>query len=554
MKFQNFLIAKKLLDEDELERAQAFSTQNGCSLYTSLRELSFIDPEPLAQNIAEFHKVPLLSDVMTSLDEAAPLEGLSVAFLREHNVVPIKDAEDGIILAVEAPDDAETINAIRLALKKRIYPVVAPAGVIQAIIDQSSEGLTQNNHTWSDADTGEEFDGDVEHLRDIALETPVVRFVNDLIEDAIRRRATDIHVEPFSEQLIVRMRIDGLLREVSSPPAHMGKAIVSRVKILSGLDIAERRLPQDGRSRVQIGHHRLDLRVATIPTVGGEAVAIRLLDNVRRVLDFSKLGFSQRDEDVLRTNLNSPYGLILVTGPTGSGKTTTLATALTELNQTERKILTVEDPIEYEIEGINQTQTKAEIGLTFGAALRSFLRHDPDVLMVGEIRDGETAGIAVNAALTGHLVLSTLHTNSAVGAIPRLMDMGVDPFLLASTLRCVVAQRLVRVLCPHCKTAADDHTGVLDGPAAHASAKGASYVPRGCDRCSGSGYLDRMVISEVLHIDDNVRAHIKPDIEPWAIEQAARRSGMRSMYDDGLEKCAAGLTTEQEVRRAAVDL
>jgi general secretion pathway protein E len=317
-------------------------------------------------------------------------------------------------------------------------------------------------------------------------------------------------------------------------------------------------MPQDGRARIRVGERRLDLRVATMPTIYGEAVAIRVLDNVRRTLDFAKLGFCRRDEDAIRGQLEAPYGLILATGPTGSGKTTTLATSLALLNQGHRKILTIEDPIEYEIDGVNQTQAKPEIGLTFANALRSFLRHDPDVLMVGEMRDSETASIGIHAALTGHLVLSTLHTNTAAGAIPRLLDMGIDAFLLASALRCVIGQRLVRVLCGHCKTAyeAEPDFALLPGLSMQQLMSGTRRLWRatGCERCFGTGYSDRIVIAEVLEVGEEIRELIHSKARPSDIQAAACRRGMTAMIGDGLTKCLQGITTPEEVRRVALDV
>jgi general secretion pathway protein E len=355
--------------------------------------------------------------------------------------------------------------------------------------------------------------------------------------------------------LNIRLRIDGMLTEARTAPAHMARAIVSRVKILSGLDIAERRLPQDGRARIKIEARTLDLRIATMPTIHGEAVAVRLLENVQRVLELGKLGFTERDETTLRKHLAAPHGLMLVTGPTGSGKTTTLAAALTILNEPHRKILTIEDPIEYQLEGINQTQAKPEIGIGFANALRHFLRHDPDVIMVGEMRDAETAAVSVHAALTGHLVLSTLHTNSAAGAITRLLDMAVDGYLLASCLSCVVGQRLVRVLCRNCRERA---SGPIDFPAellqrAGLAADAPHWRQRGCDRCNGSGFLGRVSIVEVLEINDEIRRLMRPDVVLGQIEAAAARAGMNTMALDGLRKCAAGLTTPEEVRRVTLE-
>jgi general secretion pathway protein E len=374
-----------------------------------------------------------------------------------------------------------------------------------------------------------------------------------LFERAVEYRATDIHIEPFRGALQVRLRVDGLLRPVPPPPADMARAIVSRVKILAGLNIAERRLPQDGRARVRVGNLDLDLRVATMPTAHGEAAILRVLERNQRLLDFSRLGFSPRDRAILERHLDAPHGLVIVTGPTGSGKTTTLASALARLNSPIRKILTIEDPIEYEIAGVNQTQVKPAIGLTFATALRSFLRQDPDVIMVGEMRDGETAKIGIQASLTGHLVLTTLHTNTAAAAVTRLMDMGVESFLLASTIRCIVGQRLVRVLCPDCRgTVTLDHATLSRDPRSAALGLRAGEkvgVPVGCERCSGSGYRGRQGVFEVLEVTDKIRRLIGTAADDAAIEREARAEGMTTMIEDGLAKCRAGLTSLEEILR-----
>ncbi len=556
MSFEEFLVSRSLISEADLDKVDRFRKETGATLYTALRKSSGLQSRALVRAIADYHDVPLVEDEQW-LAQPVPFNNLSHAFLRENKVFPIGEADDGILLAMEDPSDAHAINAVRLALERPILPRVAAAEDIHTAIERSARNRDEPT-VWQEPTRAEATGDDLEHLRDMALGAPVVRFVNQMIQDAMHARATDIHIEPFDGRMAVRMRVDGMLREIAPPPAQMAKAIISRVKILSGLNIAERRLPQDGRARIRVNDRRLDLRVATMPTIYGEAVAIRLLDNVRRVLDFSALGFGTRDEEVIRRHLSAPYGLMLVTGPTGSGKTTTLATALSLLNQSHRKILSIEDPIEYEIDGVNQTQAKPAIGLTFANALRSFLRHDPDVLMVGEMRDAETASIGIHAALTGHLVLSTLHTNTASGAIPRLLDMGIDAFLLASSLRCVVGQRLVRVLCPHCKRAGpvgDElaiftrRRGALNG-----NAPTQLWYAVGCDRCSGTGYNDRIVISEVLDVDDDIRDLIQPNARMATIEEAACRKGMVTMVADGLNKCQDGLTTTEEVRRVVLDV
>jgi general secretion pathway protein E len=549
--FNSYLLRQKLVSETELAKAERYSKETGEPAFAALRKMSALPPQALAKAISRYFCVPLVE--ADQWQRASQLtEDVSQAFLRENNVFPLEDIGEGILLAMEDPSDQHALNAMKLALGRPVLPRVASAEDIQSAIERAARERSQPS-VWVDAGPGEDGDSDIEHIRDMALGTPVIRFVNIMIEEAVHSRATDIHIEPFDGRLAIRMRVDGMLREIVPPPVNMARAIVSRVKILAGMNIAERRLPQDGRARVRINQRRLDLRIATMPTIHGEAVAIRLLDNVRRALDFGKLGFSAHDEAVLRKHLSAPYGLILVTGPTGSGKTTTLATALSILNEEHRKILTIEDPIEYELDGVNQTQAKPSIGLTFANALRSFLRHDPDVLMVGEMRDGETAGIGIHAALTGHLVLSTLHTNSAAGAIPRLLDMGVEAFLLASSLRCIVGQRLVRVLCAHCKQPGEARTGAPERDG-QASPPEQAWRAIGCSRCFGTGYADRIAISEVLDVDAEVRKLIRPDANPTEIEQVACRQGMTTMVADGFTKCRQGLTTPEEVYRVALDI
>ena len=381
----------------------------------------------------------------------------------------------------------------------------------------------------------------------------MVRAVNDLLEKAVELRASDIHIEPFRTGLAVRMRVDGMLRPVAAPAGVLPQALISRVKILSGLNIAERRLPQDGAARLRIARSEIDIRVATMPTQHGESAVIRLLPKDRGLLEIAKLGLLLDDQAKLERLLALPHGMIVVTGPTGSGKTTTLATMLSILNEPTRKILTIEDPVEYEIHGVNQSQVKPSIGLTFATAMRAFVRQDPDVIMVGEVRDAETAHIAIHAALTGHLVLTTLHTETAAAAVPRLLDLGIEGFLLKSTLRAVVAQRLVRVLCDRCKvprklTAADlaadpryAALGLAVGETVH--------DPVGCERCGGTGYRGRNGVFEILEMSDEVRGLIGAHADAVAIDEAAMRAGMTTMIDDGLAKCRAGLTSPAEILR-----
>ncbi len=552
---EQYLVDHGMVSVDDLDKAERLARKTDERLSAVLHRMALVTGNALADAVAHVHDVPLV-DADEWPATPANAHAIPLTFLRNKKIFPLAENDDGIVVAISDPGDRFTLDAIRLATDKPILPKVAAIEDIEAAIERASN---QNGTSAEgiEISVDEHPSDDIEHLRDLALDTPVVRYVNELFEDAVRSRATDIHVEPFDDHLSLRMRVDGMLRDMKPPPHNMGKAVVSRIKILAGLNIAERRLPQDGRARLRMDGHQLDLRIATMPTIHGEAVAIRLLDNVRRVLDLAKLGYIQSDEDTLRRNLAAPHGMIIVTGPTGSGKTTTLATALSILNQTERKILTIEDPIEYELQGVNQTQAKPEIGLTFAAALRAFLRHDPDVIMVGEMRDRETAQIGIHAALTGHLVLTTLHTNTAAGAITRLLDMGVDAYLLASSLNCVVAQRLVRLLCSNCRKPYQGRPDLSEASLSAAQIGNEEAIELwrgdGCDRCGGTGYRDRVAISEILDVDENIRRLIKPGVSAPEIERTARANGMTPMVADGLNKCRKGLTTPDEVRRVTLE-
>jgi general secretion pathway protein E len=393
---------------------------------------------------------------------------------------------------------------------------------------------------------------DIEHLKDLASEAPVIRLVNLMITRAVEGRASDIHTEPFENRLKIRYRIDGVLVEVESPPSRLSAAIISRIKIMAKLNIAERRLPQDGRIQLRVQGKEIDLRVSTTPTMHGESVVMRILDKANVVLDFGALGFSPDMLERFTKVLNMPHGIILVTGPTGSGKTTTLYTALQKINTPERKILTVEDPVEYQLEGVNQIQVKPQIDLTFANALRSIVRQDPDVIMIGEMRDLETAKIAVQSALTGHLVLSTVHTNDAAGGITRLLDMGVDDYLLTSTVNGILAQRLVRVLCPKCREpyrALPEMVRELQLNRCTDARDIQLYKPVGCDHCGGIGYKGRAAIMEFMVVTDRIRAQILKHSDAGDIEVSAREEGMYTMYEDGLRKVLNGMTTLEEVLR-----
>jgi general secretion pathway protein E len=529
----------------------AVAGQSGAPAVKALRELwesTDLPAAEFADEVARFFKLQRIG-LLELLATEAQVEGFSRRFLRESMVFPFRSAGGTVKLAVADPMDTAAIRAAEIVFGDTVELVIASFEDITTILERLDGGDAV------EAEAGERphSDDDIDSLRDLASGAPVVRAFNDLIERAVELRASDIHIEPFRDGLTVRMRVDGMLRAMPTPPGIMPQALVSRIKILAGLNIAERRLPQDGAARLRVGRTEIDVRVATMPTQHGESAAVRLLPRDRGLLELSKLGLSSRDESTLRHLLALPHGMIVITGPTGSGKTTTLATMLSILNETTRKILTIEDPVEYEIPGINQSQVKPAIGLTFATALRAFVRQDPDVIMVGEIRDAETANIAIHAALTGHLVLTTLHTETAAAAVPRLLDLGVEGFLLKSTLRAVIAQRLVRMLCDRCKTqrklTADDLArdpryamiGFGSGDTVHEAC--------GCERCGASGFRGRAGVFEVLEISGEVRNLIGSQTDANMLDQAAIKAGMTTMLDDAVAKCRAGVTTVPETLR-----
>ncbi|MBR0875104.1 Flp pilus assembly complex ATPase component TadA [Bradyrhizobium tropiciagri] len=524
------------------------------TLTRALRELweaSDLSAAEFADEVSDYFGVVRLG--LPQLLAATPcLDGFSRRFLRESTIFPFRAPNGGYRIAVADPSDTAAIRAAEIVFGEPVELAVASFEDITTVLDQRMEA----DDAAADASAraaSQQSDDDIESLRDLASGAPVVRALNDLLERAVELRASDIHIEPFRTGLVVRMRVDGLLRAIPSPSGVPPQALISRVKILAGLNIAERRLPQDGAARVRVSRAELDVRVATMPTQAGESAVIRLLPRDRGLLEMSKLGLFARDEKIMSRLLTLPHGMIVVTGPTGSGKTTTLATMLSILNEPTRKILTIEDPVEYEIPGINQSQVKPSIGLTFASAMRSFVRQDPDVIMVGEIRDAETAHIAVHAALTGHLVLTTLHTETAAAAVPRLIDLGVEGFLLRSTLRAVLAQRLVRMLCDRCKVPHTLSAADLDNDPRFAvigfAAGEVVHEAGGCERCGGTGYRGRNGVFEILEMTDEVRKLVGPQTDSHSIDQAAIAGGMTTMLTDAVAKCRAGVTTVPEVFR-----
>jgi general secretion pathway protein E len=475
--------------------------------------------------------------------------GLSVRFLKEARCLPLKKEDGRVVLAMADPDDLETQRTIEVVLAAPVNPVAIPEADLLAAIDEvylpgSPMSRLVGGIEVEELEVSHEVASEIGHLRDMAREAPIIQLVNLLISRAIQIGASDIHLEPFENQFRVRYRKDGVLFDAESPPKSLEPAVLSRLKIMSRLDIAERRLPQDGRFRLKYQGRDIDFRVSTLPNLFGESMVIRILDRERVILDLDLLGFPKGTLSIFDRLIRKPYGMILVTGPTGSGKTTTLYAALDRINSVEKKIITVEDPVEYRMAGIIQMQVKPDIGLTFARGLRHIVRQDPDVILVGEIRDRETAEIAVHAALTGHMVFSTLHTNDAPGAITRLLEMGIEDYLLASSLLGVLAQRLVRLVCPDCKTPV---------PASEGGAAGGEveqvFMGQGCEFCANTGYRGRSGIYELFTVDDAIRQLILQHADAVALRNTALKQGMRTLAADGWEKVKAGLTTPQEVFR-----
>ncbi|GIX34537.1 MAG: type II secretion system protein E [Lysobacteraceae bacterium] len=546
------LLARGRLKEADLGRARRLQEESGGSLIALITRIGLASERDVAEASAEVLGLPLLSARDFPEQPPAGVQ-LSVRFLKQMHVCPVGETEDRVDLLVADPQDPYPAQAVAMATGRQVRCLVGVRSEVDDLIERlygsgrSAMGAIVEN--LSEAEGRSE--DDIEHLRDLASEAPVIRLVNLIIQRAVEARASDIHIEPFENRLKVRYRIDGVLQEVESPPAGSTAAVISRVKIMAKLNIAERRLPQDGRIMLRVQGKELDLRVSTVPTAHGESVVMRILDRESVVFDFHALGFTDEFLPQFLKVLEMPHGILLVTGPTGSGKTTTLYTALSRLNTPDVKIITVEDPVEYQIEGINQIQAKPQIGLDFAQALRSIVRQDPDVIMIGEMRDLETCRIAIQSALTGHLVLSTLHTNSAAGGITRLLDMGVEDYLLTSTINGILAQRLVRRLEPVHREAYAALPEVIEefGLRRFTDADPVTLYRPVPSALTPTGYLGRTTIMEFLTMSDPIRRLVMKHADTGVLEAEARAQGMRTMYEDGLVKALAGVTTIEEVLR-----
>src|SRR5688572_18179366 len=555
------LLQANLITRDHLEQAVAQQRVEGGRLGTILTKLGLVKEQDVSRCLGEKFGIPYIDlDTQTIKPEVTRL--LHTSIVQKHLVVPVAKSGTTLTMAMADPTNVLAVDDIKFMTGLKVELVVATEGAIRRAIERyydSSESLQNVMASIEDAsmevmEDQEDPNPNFSDLKQAVEEAPVVKLVNVILAEAIKKGASDIHAEPYEKVFRVRFRIDGVLYEVMTPPMSLKNAIISRLKIMASLDISERRLPQDGRMKVKYKGREVDFRVSTLPTLFGEKVVMRLLDKSNLKLDLTKLGFGPKALADFEEAIRAPYGMLLVTGPTGSGKTTTLYSALDRLNQPETNIMTAEGPVEFNIKGINQVQIRENIGLNFAAALRSFLRQDPDVIMVGEIRDHETAEIAVKAALTGHLVLSTLHTNDAPSAVNRLMNMGIEPFLVASSLNLVCAQRLVRRICRNCTE--PDPTPVPALMQAGFTAEDANTVKpnrgRGCERCNNTGYKGRVGLYEVMEVTDELRELILVGASSLELRRKAVDEGMISLRHSGLRKVKEGVTTIEEVVRETV--
>lgn len=535
--------ALRVQEADKRERIGAVLTRTGM---TAERDVI----EALASQL----NLPIVA--VSEYPELSVLEErIATRFIKESRSLPLHEDDARLVLAMVDPLDDYVINAYQLVTQRQIVARLAVPSEMDAAFERLyGSGKTSMDQIVGEAQTRDDDSGseDLQQLKELASEAPIIRLVSLIISHALEARASDIHIEPFENRLIVRYRVDGVMHEVESPPRRFSAAVISRIKIMASLDIAERRLPQDGRIKLRIQGKEIDLRVSTVPIMHGESVVMRILDKSGTALDFATLGFDPVVLNRFEQVLMQPHGIVLVTGPTGSGKTTTLYTALDKINNPDIKILTVEDPVEYQMEGINQIQVKPQIGLTFANALRSIVRQDPDVIMIGEIRDLETAQIAVQSALTGHMVLSTLHTNDAASTINRLLDMGMDDYLLTSTVNGILAQRLVRTLCTHCRQAHPALPEVVEEMQLQRYTDASPvllYRAMGCAECGNTGYSGRVSIVELLVMSDTIRSMVMRHVTSGEVRQQAIAEGMQTMYENGLSKAVAGITTIEEVLR-----
>ncbi len=542
------LVAQGVITPEQLMEALEEQKHTNERIGEVLMRLGYATEKEVLNALGEQLGLPVVNLNEYDVDPAA-LAKVPQEFAIRHRLLPLRTEDHTLVVAMANPLDVHPLDDLHLVTGLEIRPAIASPSEIQRVIEQFTMERMIQDISEQEQEITEEVT-DIADLQKMATEALVIQLVNLIIHRAVQSRASDIHIEPFEREVKVRYRIDGVLREVQSPPKRLHPAIVSRIKILADMNIAERRLPQDGRIRLRVSGRLIDLRVSTVPTLFGESVVMRILDKSTALLGLEELGMQAETLQQFRRLIYQPYGIILVTGPTGSGKTTSLYASLMEIYSPEKKVITIEDPVEYQLPGVNQIQVRPNIGLTFATGLRHIVRQDPDIIMVGEIRDPETVDIAINAALTGHLVFSTLHTNDAPGAITRLLDMGAEAYLVASSLIGSVAQRLVRRICPRCKEPVEVKPELL-----HAigltpeEARGKTFKGRGCEECDRTGYRGRMGVFELLRIDDEIRRMIVERTSSTVIKQYAVSKGMKTLLADGRDKVLQGLTTVEEVLR-----
>jgi len=556
--FGELCLEKGLVKEDQLAKALSVQKEKGLKLGETLEQMKLISSLQKYELLSEQLGLKFFSQLLTEQIDSELCKELPIGFVKQYQVLPLRRENGKILVASADPLNFYPLEDLARILGGELEVLVVPAeeiiNAINRIYDQigrSAEGVIED--LKEDEDNLSLLAQEIEEPEDLleaSDEAPIIRFVNSLLYQAVKERASDIHIEPFERDLVVRLRIDGVLYEILKAPKRLQNSITSRVKIMGGLNIAEKRLPQDGRIRIKIAGKDIDIRLSTLPTAFGERVVMRLLDRSQVMLQLEELGFAQEHLAIMNDLIHHSHGIVLVTGPTGSGKTTTLYASLQKINTPDKNIITIEDPIEYQLPGIGQIQVNPKINLSFANGLRSIVRQDPDVILVGEIRDAETAEIAIQASLTGHLVFSTLHTNDAPSATTRLIDMGIEPFLISSSVLAILAQRLVRVLCKDCRVLTQPDRELLKAMGAEDFMKNSTfYNPTGCPKCLNTGYIGRTGIYELLVVDDEIRQMINRRADSNEIKHIARNKGMLTLREDAIRKASQGITSMAEVFR-----
>jgi len=552
-KIGEILLSQTSLTEDQLREALTIQKDKGGKLGEILIQKKFLQPHEITIALSLQMGIPYLKEIEVNAITPDWVQEIPISYARQMEVLPIAMDELAVTVAISDPFNFQQLDDLRVLFQKEVRPVLCESRVILDAINRVYERVRQNIMSEISEEESEEFQYDLEEPVDLLEasenDAPVIRFVNNLLFRAIKDKASDIHIEPYEKDMVVRLRIDGVLYDVARPPKGLHAGIASRIKLMGELDIAEKRLPQDGRIKIKIAGKDVDLRLSVIPTAHGERLVLRILDKSSVRLDLAVLGFDAETIKHINQLIHRKHGIILVTGPTGSGKTTSLYSCITRINSIERNIITVEDPIEYDLKGVAQIQVNPKIGLSFASGLRAILRQDPDVIMVGEIRDKETAEIAIQASLTGHLVFATIHTNDAPGAITRLIDMGVEPFLIASSLMAVLAQRLMRKACPNCQEEFLPSAAELDNLGLDPNVFGGKKIirTRGCVECTGTGYKGRMVVHELMMIDDEIRTLIMNKADSSIIKKEATTKGMITLRQAGIQKVLDKITTPIEL-------